>query len=463
MVGATKIAPETLTSVDGVEPVDMIVSLEKQMESLEAKAEATLRKLAQSLSFGVALEAQRWDPDEAMFQYALEKYSDVMPDVYLSFEDISNSSKKVWDRTVQSLKQLQTDSIEYARVINVGSDRLVEKNNMLYEQATNIKEKPYKTEFTLKFPKKFNINGKFEPKDVTRIISIANSAFAFFDKFFLKFMDTVGKIFDKLTFDHEFTDAAGVDFSQFAPNKWMAKALPVEKDDRFRVSAPLFRTPEAQSNKALFASGPTEAKTDELKNWAFMVNTVRDFSFRYYTVRELRAAPEDALVVEVDQINSIRQRLGQLLAISKRFQSRKGYESKLASSLRRMQIAGEKIRTKAGQFKAEPDEADKQIQKMDNDRDQVKGRPAISDIIQSVTLMINNVSRMVTDYNNCMAGILRTLGGLTYVAELELKAYTPPLRKPVNTQIAGKTNEPRTATPSAPAQAPNPGGNARLP
>lgn len=456
MVGATTIALETLTSVDGVEPVDMIVSLEQQFDALEARTEATLRSLAQSLAFGVALEAQRWDPDVAMFQYALEKFADVAPNERLSLEDISNSSKKVWDRTVQSLKQLQSETIEYARVINTGSDRLVEKNNMLYEQATNIKEKPLKTEFTLKFPKKFNIDGKFEPKDVTRIISIANSAFAFHDKFFLKFMDTVAKIFDKLTFDHEFTDAAGVDFSQFAPNKWMAKAEPVDKDDRFRVSAPLFRTPPAQSNKALYASGPTETKTDELKNWAFMVNTVRDFSFRYYTVRELKAAPQEALVVEVDQVQAIRQRLGQLLAISKRFQSRKGYESKLAQSLRRVQLAGEKIRTKAGQFKAEPNEADKQIQKMDNEANRVKGRPAISDIIQSVTLMINNVARMVTDYNNCMAGILRTLGGLTYIAELELRAYQPPLRKPTQNQIAGKPNEPRTSTPSAPAQTPNP-------
>ena len=449
MVGATTIAPKTLTSIDGVEPVDMIASLEQMLGDLEVRSEATLRKLAQSLSFGVALEAQQWDPDKAMFDYALEKFKDVAPDIYLSFEDISNGSKKVWDRTVLSLKQLQTDTIEYARVINVGSDRLVEKNTMLYSQATNIKDKPYKTEFTLKFPKKFNIDGKFEPKDVGRIISIANSAFAFFDKFFLKFMDTVGKIFDKLTFDNDFTDAAGVDFSQFAPNKWMAKAEPVEKDDRFRVSAPLFRTPEAQSNKALYASGPTETKTDELKNWAFMVNTVRDFSFRYYTVRELKGPTEEALVVEVDQVNNIRQRLSQLLAISKRFQSRKGYESKLAQSLRRMQIAGEKIRTKAGQFKAEPDEADKQIQKMDNEANRMKGRPAISDIIQSVTLMINNVARMVTDYNNCMAGILRTLGGLTYVAELELKAYTPPLRKPTQNQVAGNPNEQRSPTPPA--------------
>lgn len=456
MVGATTIAPETLTSVDGVEPVDMIASLEHQFESLEKRTEATLRNLAQSLSFGAALEAHRWDPDPVMFQYSLGKYADVIPGEQISLEDISNSSKKVWDRTVASLKQLQVDTIEYARVINTGADRLVEKTNMLYERASNIKEKPVKTEFTLKFPKKFNIDGKFEPKDVIRIISLANSAFMFHDKFFLKLMDAVGKIFDKLTFDNEFTDGAGIDFSQFSPTKWMAKAEKVEKDDRFRVSTPLYRTPAVQGNKALYASGPTETKTEELLNWAFMVNTVRDCSFRYYTVRELKAAADEALVVEVGQVNNIRQRLSQLLAISKRMQARKGYESKLAQSLRRLQISGEKIRAKAGQFKAEPDEQDRQLQRDQDKEKQVKGRPAISDIIQSVTLMINNVSRMVTDYNNCMAGVLRTLGALTYVAELELRAYQPPLRKPTHPKTAGSQNaQPSTTTPRPTA---SPGG-----
>jgi hypothetical protein len=446
MIGATNaIAPETPKSVDGVEPVDMIASLEHQFESLEERTEATLRKLAQSLSFGVALEAQRLAPDEAMFQYALEKYSDVAPTEYLSLEDISNSSKKVWDKSVESLKQLQSETIEYARVINVGSDRLVERTNMLYEQASGIKNPPYKPEFTLKSPKKFNIDGRYEPKDITRIVSLANSAFAFYDKVFLKFMEEVSKTFDKLSFDHDFAEEAGVDFTKFTPQSWMAKAEPVEKDDRFRIAAPLFRTPAIQGNKALYASGPIESKSEEPKNWATMVNTVRDFSFRYYTVKELKSANQEALVVEVDKVNEIQQRLAMLLAISKRFQSRKGYESKLAQALRRIQISGEKVRTKAGQFKAEPDEADKQIAKDEQKETPIKGRPAISDIIQSITLMINNVARMVTDYNNTLAGVLRTLGGLTYVAELELRAYQPPLRKPTQNEIEGKPNEtPRT-------------------
>lgn len=437
MVGATNaIAPETPKSVDGVEPVDMIASLESHFESLEERTEATLRKLAQSLSFGVALEAQRLDPDAGMFQYALEKYADVAPREYLSLEDISNSSKKVWDKSVEALKQLQVETIEYAKVIQVGGERLAGKTNLLYEQAQAIKNPPYKEEFTLKSPKKFNIDGEYQPKDITRIITLTNSIFAFYDKAFLQYMEEVTKVFDKLAFNNDFTQETGVDFSKLTPQSWMLKPEPVEKDERIRVASPIFRTPAIQGNKALYASGPIEVKDGSLMNWATMVNTVRDFSFRYYTVRDLKGPGNDGLVVEVDQLNAIQQRLSQLLALSKRFQSRRGYESKLAGALRKIQMSGEKVRTKAGQFNTEPDDADKQDEK-DNS---VKGRPAISDIVQSVTLMINNVARMVTDYNNALAGVLRTLGGLTYVAELELRAYQPPLRKPTKNEIAGTSN-----------------------
>lgn len=441
MVALTNAAPENPNSFDGVEPVDMIASLEDQFDSLERSTEATLRSLTQSLAFGIALESQYDQPDRGMFNYSLEKFADVIPGWQLSFEDISNSSKKVWDRSALNLKKLQVDSIEYAKVINIGTDRLVERTNMLYEQSQAIKNEPYKKDFTLKSPKKFNIDGKYEPKDVSPIINVAMSTLNFYDKVFLKFMDSVGRLFDKLSFDHDFTKEAGVDFSAFVPKNWMTKALPVEKDDRFRVSAPLFRTPTSQGNRALYASGPPDTKTEEIIDWSFMVNTVRDFSFRYYTVKELRPASEEALVVEVERVDNVRQRLAQLLAISKKLQSRKGYESKLAGMLRKIQISGEKIRQKAGSFKAEIDPTDKQLNAAEDKEKQIKGRPAVSDIVQSVTLMINNVARMVTDYNNALAGILRTLGALTYVAELELKAYQPPLRKPT-TDAKDTQNEP---------------------
>jgi hypothetical protein len=415
----------------------MIVSLEAQFEAMEQRTEATLRQIAQSLALGVTLENHRYEPDAGVFQYDLSKYADVISPNEVSMEDISNASKKVWERTTDALKKLQTESIEYARVINLGADRIVERTQMLYGQVQNLKDKPYKTEFTLKSPKKFNRDGTYEPKDVASLVSVSTSAFAFFDKVFVKYIDSVSGILSKLSFDDEFTDEAAMDFSPLAPTSWMAKAEPVEKDDRFRVSAPIFRTPMVQGNKAIYASGPTETKTDELKNWAFLVNTVRDFSFRWYTVPGMKTAPSEALVIQVDPLSNIRQRLGQLQAISKRMQARKGYESKLAQSLRRMQMAGEKVRSKAGTFKVETDEQTEEPK-------QIKGRPAVSDIIQSVTLMINNVARMVTDYNNAMAGILRLLGSLTYMAELELKAYQPPLRKPTQDEMKGNGNVPPT-------------------
>lgn len=443
MVGATNaIAPMTPNSFDGVDPVDMIASLEASLVDMEQRTEITLRNLAQSLSFGVALEAQRLAPDVGMFNYALEKYADVAPNDYLSFEDISNSSKKVWDKSVTSLKKLQTETIEYARVINIGSDRLLEKTEMLYGRAQNTKNKAYQEKFTIKHPAKFNIDGKYEPRDVTRITAVATSAFSFYDKVFLKFMDAVARVFDKLSFDHDFEDGGGIDFAAFAPKTWMIKPVDVEKDERFRINAPLFRSPAMQGNRALYASGPPVRTEDEPMNWPAMVNTVRDFSFRYYTVPGLRTGNTGSLEIDVDDAGSIGKRLAQLLVLAKRFQSRKGYESKLAGALRKIQITGEKVRTKAGQFKVEPEESTSETDK-DPAEKGTKGRPAISDIVQSITLMINNVARMVTDYNNCMAGILRTLGALTYVAEVELRQYQPPLRKPQ----PNSPGQPSTAAP----------------
>lgn len=444
MVGATNvIAPDNHNSFGGVEPVDMIASLEASFMELEQRTEITLRDLAQSLSFGVALEAQRLTPDADMFGYTLGKYRDVVPNEYISLEDISNSSKKVWDKSVLNLKKLQSETIEYARVINIGADRLLEKTEMLYGQAQNTKTKAYQPKFTIRSPAKFNIDGKYEPRDVTRVTAVAISAFTFYDKVFLKFMDAVSRVFDKLSFDHDFADDSGVNFAAFAPKTWMIKPVDVEKDERFRIDTPLYRTPPMQGNRALYASGPPETTEDEPKSWPLMVNTVRDFSFRYYTVPNLRTGTTGSYEIEVDEINGIRQRLSQLLVLAKKFQSRKGYESKLAGALRKIQITGEKVRTKAGQFKVEPEDEPASDPNVDKEK-AIKGRPAISDVVQSITLMINNVARMVTDYNNCMAGILRTLGALTYIAEVELRQYQPPLRKPTtNTPGAPQTAAPQ--------------------
>lgn len=426
-------APGTQQSIDGLAPVDMIASLEAMDELFdrhEQSSEKAMHGVTQAHALVAAIESYRHD--KAMLRYTLQKY-------HVSVEDITEASMQTWDRTKSSLKHMETELNQYAKAINTGTEQLTGQLQVLYEQTSKIQHKPFKEELTLKFPKKFNMDGKFAPKEIKSIISLTNSTFEFFDKVFLPFIVAVTDILNKMSFDPKYVEEAGKAFVQFMPKNWMRDAIAVPEDDRFRGTAPLFRTPLVQGNKALYASGPAETDEDSPKDWSFIVNTVRDFSFRFYTVPQMKTAPGEQAVIAVDDASVIRQRLGQMLLLSKRFQTRKGYEAKLTQALRRLGAVSEKVRADAGRIQTQS-EATKNPND-DTSEGEVQGRPGMSDIVQSTTAMINNVTRMVTDYNNTLAGILRLLGALTYIASLEIKAYERPLRKPTQNEVDGTRND----------------------
>lgn len=433
MDGPRHPAPVTQLSVDGLTPVDMIASLEAMdvlFDRHEQSSEKAVHGVTQAHALVAAVESYR--NNETMLRYTLQKYN-------VSVEDITEASMQTWDRTRSSLKQMETELNQYAKAINTGTERLTGQLQVLYEQTGKIKDKPFKEELTLKFPKKFNMDGRFEPKEIKSIISLANSTFEFFDKVFLPFILAVTDILNKMSFDPKYVEEAGKAFVQFMPKNWMRDAIAVPEDDRFRGTAPLFRTPLVQGNKALYASGPTETDEKVTKDWSFIVNTVRDFSFRFYTVPQMKTAPGEQAVIAVDDASKIRQRLGQLLLLSKRFQQRKGYEGKLTQALRRLGAVSEKVRADAGRIQTQSETTKNSND--DTSEGEVQGRPGMSDIVQSTTAMINNVTRMVTDYNNTLAGILRLLGALTYIASLEIKAYERPLRKPTQDEVDGTRND----------------------
>lgn len=433
MDGQRHPAPDNQQSIDGLAPVDMIVSLEAMDELFdrhEQSSDQAFHSVVQAHALVAALETYKHD--EAMIRYTLQKYQ-------VSNEDISESSMQSWDRTKASLKQMETEVAQYAKAITTGSERLTGQLQVMYERTAKIDNKPFKEELTLKHPKKFNMDGKFAPKEIKSIISLANSTFTFYDKIFLAFIGAVTDALNKMSFDPKTMEQTAATFVQFMPKNWMANAIEVPEDDRFRGETPLFRTPLVQGNKALYASGPAATEEESPKDWQFIVNTVRDFSFRFYTVPQMKTAPGEQAVIAVDDASKIRQRLGQLLILSKRFQARKGYEAKLTQALRRLGTVSEKVRADAGRIQTQAEST--QNPNDDKSESEVKGRPGMSDIVQSVTAMINNVTRLVTDYNNTLAGILRLLGSLAYIADLELKAYDAPLRKPTQNEVDGNRND----------------------
>ncbi|MFO5795500.1 hypothetical protein, partial [Klebsiella pneumoniae] len=55
----------------------------------------------------------------------------------------------------------------------------------------------------------------------------------------------------------------------------MKGAVPIKKDDRFRVSSTVYRSMPVQGNKTLFGAGPTETQTEEIRDWDMLRNIVQ--------------------------------------------------------------------------------------------------------------------------------------------------------------------------------------------
>ncbi|MBW6072822.1 hypothetical protein, partial [Pseudomonas aeruginosa] len=164
----------------------------------------------------------------------------------------------------------------------------------------------------------FNINGEFKPLDIRPVLEQTQNTIDFYDKVFMPYLTAIDKTFNNLTLDQEWTDDSTIRFEIFNAKRWMKGAIEVDQDDRFRVNATLFRSELTQGNKALYFSGPSETKTEQLKDWQFMVNSIRDFRFKYYTVPEQKPLNEQDNKVEVSNINAVRQRLGVLLGLARR-------------------------------------------------------------------------------------------------------------------------------------------------
>ncbi len=412
-------------AVDGVTPVDLSVSIEDEFNEFDACAEK-LDKLMMGMEtierLDTFIQSNYDTASPEMLAYAVEKFG--LTDV-VSTEDISDSSRQVWERTKLEIKRANSDLYGYAKVLMAGIDRTVERITMLYEMASNLNgTKPFKSEIELRKAKKFNINGEFKPLDIRPVLEQTQNTIDFYDKVFMPYLTAIDKTFNNLTLDQEWTDDSTIRFEIFNAKRWMKGAIEVDQDDRFRVNATLFRSELTQGNKALYFSGPSETKTEQLKDWQFMVNSIRDFRFKYYTVPEQKLLNEQDNKVEVSNINAVRQRLGVLLGLAKRLQSRKGYDQKISAQLRKLEQSAEKIRVKAGQLRQS------QGRKKPGAEERDEARPSVSNVVNDLTMILNNVMRMIIDYNNTLAGMIRLIAGLAMVADLELKAYQAPLRKP---------------------------------
>lgn len=407
-------------NLGGVKPADFNVlsieyfnDLDKRLKSMQALVDEMVA-LEQFMDF-----TEKGDP--LLLSYALEKYNLAQ---VISNEDITRAAMQAWDRVKINLRRFQSDVFGYAKVIQSGADRLVDRLEMLMDMADKANSKPFKEEITLKKTAKFSINGGFQPKDIRPVLENTNNIYDFYDKVLLNFMKQVGKLLDTVELDQSWTDGTEMRFELFTAGKWMKNFKPLEEpDERFRASSFVVRGMTAQGEKALYYAGPPETKTEDVKDWGYFINTIRSMRFRYIKIPNQVPVNEADDTLKVEGATSIRQRIGYLLGCAKRIAARKGYDQKISTEMRKIERSADKIRNNARQMR-------QQVDRNNAEEETNPGRPAVSEIVRDLTTIMNSLVRLVNEFNNTIAGQLRLIGALGFVADTELKAYEAPLEKP---------------------------------
>lgn len=404
----------------GVTPADFNVLSNEFFTELDrqaANAQATCDEMAALEKLFIALEGT----DSSMLKLALERYG--LDDV-VSNEDVNRAAIQAWERVKVNLRRFQSDLFGYAKVIQSGADRLVERLEMLKGIAEKANKVPFKDQISVKKNQKFAINGGFQPFDIRPLLEDTNNTYDFYDKVLLPYMKQIDKLLNTVELNLTWTENTEMRFELFSAGKWMKNFKPLEEpDERFRAASFVVRGITAQGEKAIYYSGPPDTKTENVKDWGYFITTIRSMRYRYLKIPGQQPLNESDNKIDVENATTIRQRLNYLIGIAKRIQGRKGYDQKISTELRKIERSAEKVRNMTKSMRTQMDRNN-----VEEDRDE--GRPNVSDTMKDISTIMNSMTRLVHDFNNAVAGQLRLAGALGFVCDLELKAYEAPLEKP---------------------------------
>ncbi|ABY62984.1 internal head protein [Pseudomonas phage 201phi2-1] len=404
----------------GVTPADFNVLSNEFFAELDLYAkrnDAICDEMAALENLFITLEGS----DPTLINYALEKYN--LTEV-VSNEDVNRAAIQAWERVKVNLRRFQSDLFGYAKVIQSGSERLVERLEMLQGIAEKANKVPFKDEITVKKNQKFAINGGFQPFDIRPVLEDTNNTFDFYDKVLLPYMKQIGKLLDTVELNLTWTENTEMRFELLNANKWMKNFKPLEEpDDRFRAAAYVVRGITAQGERAIYYSGPEDTKTENVKDWGYFISTIRNMRYRYLKIPGQQPLNESDNKIDVENATTIRQRLSYLIGIAKRIQGRKGYDQKISTELRKIERSADKVRNNTRNMRTQLDQRN-----VEEERDE--GRPNVSNIVKDMSTILNCMTRLVQDFNNAVAGQLRLAGALGFICDLELKAYEAPIDKP---------------------------------
>lgn len=403
----------------GVIPANFNVLSEDYFKSLDAyatKSEQVCNEMHSLEAFFKLIETT----DPSLLNYALEKFD--LKEV-VSTEDVDRAAIQAWERVKVNLRRFQSDLFGYAKVIQSGADRLVERLEMLIGIAEKANKVPFKDQITIRKNQKFAVNGGFQPFDIRPLLEDTNNTYDFFDKVLIPYMKQVDKLLQTVEANQTWPEGSAMRFELFEASKWMKNFKPLaEPDDRFRASAYVVRGITAQGEKAIYYSGPPATKTEGNMDWNYFINTIRSMRYRYMKIPGQQPLNESDNKIDVENAKTIRQRLNYLLGVAKRIQTRKGYDQKISTELRKLERSADKVRNSVSNNRPQPTNP--------NGEEPVERQSSISTTVKDIATVINSMTRLVHDFNNAVAGQLRLAGALGFIADLELKAYEAPLEKP---------------------------------
>lgn len=232
----------------GVTPADFNVLSNEFFTELDrqaANAQATCDEMAALEKLFIALEGT----DSSMLKLALERYG--LDDV-VSNEDVNRAAIQAWERVKVNLRRFQSDLFGYAKVIQSGADRLVERLEMLKGIAEKANKVPFKDQISVKKNQKFAINGGFQPFDIRPLLEDTNNTYDFYDKVLLPYMKQIDKLLNTVELNLTWTENTEMRFELFSAGKWMKNFKPLEEpDERFRAASFVVRGITAQDRKSV--------------------------------------------------------------------------------------------------------------------------------------------------------------------------------------------------------------------
>lgn len=346
-------------------------------------------------------------------------------DTVISIETITEHSNSIWVRTEASATKALVNLKQYQSVIMAGANRLTEELQMLSNVANGIKvKKPHTTELTIKKPIRYIVDGKFEPTNIRPLLVEFQNLLDFNQKVLLPYSEICTDLLDSVEFNEEFLKDFNTNPSTLTATQWLRGAEVVEsdsEDDNGKATVPVYKGKTFNANRSLIYHGPEAEFTDTFESkksqWDLVVKSLSTIKFKCSKDPTVQSPNDEAAEFTVSGVTGIRQRTDILNGVIKRMLSKANDINKHLDSVAKLLKICSNIKDNANSVKTDPDVT-------------TTDHPTPNRVFMESLMLLRNQIRLTFEYYNVMSVFLRLVGSLSYICDLELKAYSEPITKP---------------------------------